>query len=102
IFTDFMPLTHGHTLHVTTYHFNASINPKLNAVNAKWVGLMVNVHYQGFLEKRFPGSFWKTVTPFPPGQGGSVVGIIPVNQTNIQTLERWDKVHQYFYHLNLQ
>jgi hypothetical protein len=102
IFTDFMPLTHGHTLHVTTYHFNASLNPKLNAVDAKWVGIMVNVHYREFLEKRFPGSTWKTVTPSPPGQGGSVVGLIPVDQTNIQTFTRWNQVHQYFYQLNLR
>jgi len=102
IFTDFMPLTHGHTLHVTTYHFNASLNPKLNAADAKWVGLMVNIHYQKFLEKRFPGSLWKTVTPAPPGEGGSVVGIVPVNETNVKVFENWNKVHQYFYQLNLQ
>jgi hypothetical protein len=102
IFADFMPLTHGHTLHVTTYHFNAALNPKLNAADAKWVGLMVNVHYQSFLEKRFPRSVWKTVTPNPPGQGGSVVGIISIDQKNIRTFIKWTKVHQYFYQLNLQ
>ncbi len=102
IFSDFIPLTHGHTLHVTTYHFNAALNPSLSVTNAKWVGLMVNVHYQSFLEKRFPKAVWKTVTPSPPGQGGSVVGIIPIDQKNIEILMKWNKVHQYFYQLNLQ
>jgi hypothetical protein len=102
VFTDFMPLTHGHSLHVTTYHFNAALNPKLNVVEAKWIGLMVNVHYQSFLEKRFPGSKWTTVTPVPPGQGGSVVGVIPITPENIQTFIKWNQVHQYFYQLNLQ
>ena len=102
VFADFMPLTHGHSLHVTTYHFNAALNTKLNAADAKWVGLMVNVHYESFLAKRFPGSIWKAVTPAPPGEGGSVVGIIPITQKNAQILMRWNKVHQYFYQLNLQ
>jgi len=102
VFADFMPLTHGHSLHVTTYYFNAALNPKLNAAAAKWVGLMVNVHYQSFLEKRFPGSKWTTVTPAPPGEGGSVVGIIPITQRNVQLFMKWNKVHQYFYQLNLQ
>jgi len=101
IFPDFMPLTHGHTIHVTTYHFNAALNPKLKTVQPKWAGLMVNVHYQPFLERRFPGSVWKTVSLVPQGQGGSVVGIIPVNANDIATFNCWKQVHQYFYEQNL-
>jgi len=102
IFSDFMPLTHGHTLHVTTYHFNAALNSKLSIADAKWAGVMVNVHYQKYLEKRFPGSTWERVTPHPQGQGGSVVGLIPINQNNVRTLIHWCQAHQYFYGLNLQ
>ncbi len=101
IYSDFVPLTHGHTVHVMTYHFNAALNPNFKEVQPKWAGLMVNVHYQSFLEKRFPGSVWKNVSIATEGQGGSVVGIIPINSTNHATFTRWNQVHQYFYQQNL-
>jgi hypothetical protein len=102
IFTDFMLLSHNHTLNVSTYHLNAALNPSLNPEKARWAAVIVNVHYRPFLEKRFPGSQWQRVTPLLVEDGGTVVGIIPVTRQNQDELMRWTKVHRYFHDLNFQ
>lgn len=102
IFTDFLPLSHGHVLHVLSYHFNTAINPRLSDWNPTWAAVIVNSDYQIYLQKRFPGATWKPVTSQHPEQGGMVVGIIPVNDGDRSTLNYWNQVHQYFYQLNLK
>ncbi len=102
VFADFLPLSHGHVLHVLSYHFNAAINPRFNDWKPSWAAILVNEDYQKRLEKRFPGSIWKPVTAQNPEQGGMVLGILPITDQDRSTIDYWNQVHQYFYKLNLQ
>ncbi len=72
IFTDFILLDHDHSLDVTTFNFNALLNPKLEVKDARWAGIITNIHYVSFLSKRFSGSLWYRVTPYAVEDGGSV------------------------------
>lgn len=102
IFSDFLLLSHNHTLEVMTYPFNDALLPNADLENAKWAGLIVNINYQPFLQKRFPESKWYPVTPQPTVDGGLVVGIVPITLDNQSVFERWKKAHDYFHELNIQ
>ncbi len=102
VFTDFILLSHDHTLAVATYPFNAAENPKLADREPAWAAILSNVHYASFLAKRFPGSRWYPVTPSPAGDGGMAVGIIPVTAQNREGLQGWLKVHRYFHRLGVE
>ncbi len=93
---------HGHMLSTTAYHFNAALNPKWNEAKAQWAGVIVNRHYQPFLLKRFPNSKWTFVTTGPAEDGGTAVGIIPIDSNNQAVLERWSRAHDYFHQLSFQ
>lgn len=102
IFTDFSLLSHNHTLNVMTYPFNALSNPTLDAAHAKWAAVVTNIHYAPFLSRRFPGFQWHPVSPFPVEDGGSVVGLIPVNAENREVFSDWARVHLYFHRLGIE
>ena len=102
IFTDFILLTHNHTLHVATYPFNALENAACDPAQARWAAVVTNIHYAPFLLRRFPGSQWRPITPYPTEDGGSVVGLIPVTSRNQAVLLGWIPVHQYFHRLGIE
>jgi hypothetical protein len=102
IFTDFILLDHDHTLNVTTYHFNALFNSKFKIEDARWAGVVANVHYVPFLSKRFPGSHWWRITPYAAEDGGSAVGIISITPQNRETFSKWALAHQYFHQLTIK
>lgn len=102
IFTDFILLSRDHTLAVATYPFNAAENPGLADRAPAWAAILSNVHYASFLAKRFPGSQWYPVTPTPSGDGGMVVGIIPVTAQNRERFKGWLKVGGYFHGLGVE
>jgi len=101
IFSDFLLLSHGHSLSACVYPFNAAVNPRLNPGAARWAAVIVNSHYERFLAARFPGSTW-VKTPLEDGEGGLVVGILPVTDANQELFSRWKAVHDYFGTLNLE
>src|SRR5581483_4391929 len=47
------------TLEVTTYFFNAALNPGLDPAKVSWAGLVTDAHYRPFLQKRFPRAWFK-------------------------------------------
>ena len=102
VFTDFILLDHDHTLNVASYPFNALSNPSLDPRQARWAGVVTNVHYAPFLAKRFQGSQWFPITPYATEDGGSVVGIIPVTEQNQPLLLDWAKVDGYFHGLAVE
>jgi hypothetical protein len=102
IYTDFILLDHDHTLNVMSYHFNALVNPKYRFEEARWAGVVTNVHYVPFLARRFPGSQWYPITPYAVEDGGSAAGIIPVMPGNLEVLLKWSIAHRYFHRLNIQ
>ncbi len=102
VFTDFLLLSHGHTLSVASYHFNALDNYSLDTARAQWAAIVTNVHYAPLLLKRFPGSQWHPITPYPVEDGGSVVGIIPVTPQDQGVLLSWIPVARYFHRLSVE
>ncbi len=102
IFTDFILLDHDHTLNMTTYQFNALLNPKFQIGDARWAGVVTNVHYVPFLHKRFPESHWYRVTPYAAADGGSAIGIISLTPQNREVFSKWALAHQYFHQLTIK
>ncbi len=101
IFSDFLLLSHNHSLSACVYPFNAAVNSRLNPAAARWAAVIVNPHYERFLAARFPGSSWAK-TPLEDGEGGLVVGILPVTDANEGLFSRWKEAHDYFGTLNLE
>jgi len=103
LFTDFLPLSHNHSLNVGTYWFNAALNPKLDPAQSRWAGVITNVHYQHYLAGRFPKSQWFWIDQNSPGNdGGLTVGIIPLTAENQALFQLWMKAHAIFHDLNVQ
>src|SRR6185369_8888863 len=84
IFTNFNSLVfHDYSLEVACRPFNAAELPGFSIEKAGWAAVVVNVHYQPFLFKRFPGSRWvwlsKGLDPrLNNYNGGLMLGIIPL------------------------
>jgi hypothetical protein len=103
LFTDFLLLSHNHSLSVTTYWFNAALNPKLDPHRARWAAIVTNVHYQHYLAKRFPKAQWFWIDQnVPEEDGGLTVGVIPVDAGDEAVIEKWAEAHLIFHDLNIQ
>lgn len=103
IFGDFLLLSHDHSLTVTTYGFNGSINPKINPQDCHWAAVIANIHYQPFLIRRFPVSQWYWIGRETADEdGGLCVGIIPIETRNREVFNHWNVVHAYFHALNFE
>lgn len=99
VFTDFLPLIHGHTLYVAVYPFNAVSNPGLDPAGAKWAAVITHWEYQPFLEKRFPKSRWFPVGKDLDRDEGTTLGIIPITNQNRIVFEKWWKAAGFFHYL---
>lgn len=91
IFVDF----DDSSLSLMTDPFNAALNPALDPAQAAWAAVYINVHYQPFLDERFPGFQWYWVTgDLHPPEGGEVLGVIALDGQNRPVLERWVGAHR--------
>ncbi len=90
IFSDFVPGLSDQTLSVADYNFNVSENPALNPDQACWAAILMNVHYQPFLKKRFPKSkaYWVSKNLNDPN-GGWMLWVLPVTSLNRKTIIGW-------------
>ncbi len=69
------------TLTLCTASWDASRLASQKPGDKSWVGLFVNVHYQPFLEKRFPEAQWVRVgQDLKKPDGGMALGILPVDR----------------------
>jgi hypothetical protein len=102
IFTEFLPVNYGHSLYVTTYHFNAASNPKIPREQAGWVAILTNVNYQPFLFQRFRESKWYWLENDEPSlEGGLTLGILPLDNSNRATFEEWANAQLVFHRIQL-
>jgi hypothetical protein len=103
IYADFLLLSHNHSLSVTTYWFNAALNRNLDPSQARWAGVITNIHYQHYLARRFPKARWFWIDQNDPGEdGGLTVGVIPVDDGNRAVFQKWTRAHDVFHDLNIQ
>ncbi len=99
VFTDFLPLVHGHTLYVAVYPFNAASNPGLRPEDAKWAAILAHWEYEAFLLKRFPGSKWTPVGKDLNRAEGITLGIVPLTDQNRPLFQKWLKAASFFHSL---
>ena len=103
IFSDFLLLSRNHSLTVATYGFNGCLNPRIAPQNCHWAAVITNIHYQPYLNRRFPDSSWHRLGLGPEDtDGGLVVGIFPVDPKNGEVFSRWKTAHDYFHNLNFE
>jgi tetratricopeptide (TPR) repeat protein len=103
IFTDFLLLSHNHSLEVGTYWFNAALNRNLDPGQAHWAGIVTNIDYQHYLAERFPRAQWVWVDQDQPGEdGGLTVGIVPIDGGNQAVFQKWLEAHEIFHGLSVQ
>jgi hypothetical protein len=63
ILCDLTPDLYDQSLSLATFEFNAAEKPGFNRSQAHWAAILTNVHYQAFLEKKFPGAQCTWLTP---------------------------------------
>ena len=103
IFTDFLPLSYGHLLGVTTYSFNALTNTRISYSSATWSGIVTNYNYQPFLADEFPKAQWYWAgKDFDSLGGGLMVGIIPLNGENQALFGHLARAHKFFHQLSVE
>lgn len=79
ILSDLVPDLYDQSLSLATFEFNATDNPRLDPSKARWAALLTNIHYEGCLEKQFPGIQWIWLAPdmgWP--DGGLLLAVIPM------------------------
>ena len=101
IFTDFLLLSHNHSLYVATYPFNASCNPKLDPGAAKWAALLVNINYAPFLAGRLEGLEIHSLGSDLFNDGGLMLGLIPLTPKNKIETGGWIQAQANFHQWNL-
>lgn len=76
------------TPEVAAYSFDVAINPSLSFADAKWVAVLVDANYLPFLSTRFPEGRFYWLCP-REAYGWWALGVIPIQPSNMSTLENW-------------
>lgn len=81
-------------LDFATYPFNL-LHGQTGKKGTPWVGVLTNVNYQPFLEKRYPGGkvYWLDKI-YPPPDGGLMLWVAPLNSNLNETLPLWISADQ--------
>ncbi len=89
IFTRFVRKPWTPYIDFGTYSFNL-LHGQARKGETPWVGLLTNVNYQPFLEKRFPGGkvYWLNKN-HPPSDGGLMLWVSPLTPALRETLDLW-------------
>jgi hypothetical protein len=103
IYTDFMPLSYGHSLNVMSYHFNAAANPVLDLKKSTWAGVVTQADTAPYLLQRFAGAYSEDLGNKAPVEEASLaLVVVPINLENRETFERWADAQEFFNRLNLE
>ncbi len=95
VFSDFTPGLSDQTLSLADYRFNGVENPALPWENTRWAAVLTNVNERPFLERRFgPGRAYALSREELPADGGWMLWIIPLNETNRPVFGRWVQANQ--------
>jgi tetratricopeptide (TPR) repeat protein len=95
IFLNFDPDPFDQTLRIATYEFNAGENPGLESSKAKWAGILGNIHEEPYLNKLFPNGRWGWLSVgLDRRDGGVLLDIVPIDDSNRDLFTRWLKADQ--------
>ncbi len=100
-FNDFTSIPYDQSLDCAVYGFNALENPQIDKKNARWAAFLVNACYEPFLREAFPNGKWSWVDPDSgSADGGEMLGVVPLDDTNRETFDRWIKAYPAFRELD--
>ncbi len=100
VLSDLVPETFDQSLSVGTYPFDASQNPKIDLLKAKWVALLTNIHYQPYLNQVFPeGRGTWLASDMGKPDGGFMLEIIPLPSFQPEVLQHWIQAGRAFHGL---
>ena len=99
--------TYDQSLAISTYSFNASLNPRLRLERPQWVALITNVHFKPFIEKSFSEA---QVTWLSKGtemnrdnfNGGLMLAVLPLTGKNQPILLNWIAADKQFREISAQ
>ena len=92
VFQDFNPNNSDQTLSLATFSFDALVDRERSFEEAQWAALLVNVHYRPFLERQFGvGKAYWLSKDFNLPDGGRMLWIIPITDSNRPIFRRWYK-----------
>jgi hypothetical protein len=90
VFNQFPPGLSDQSLSVLSHPFNAVQNPALSPAEARWAGILTNVNYKPFLDRRFShGKAYALSSGLNRPDGGWMLYVFPVTDQNRPVLEKW-------------
>jgi hypothetical protein len=90
VFDQFPPGLCDQSLSVLSHPFNAVQNPALSPAEARWAGILANVNFKPFLDRRFTqGKVYALSSGLNRPDGGWMLYIFPVTDQNRPVLEKW-------------
>ncbi len=90
ILSELVPDLYDQSLSVAAYEFNVGQNPGLNASQAQWAALLINIHYQPYLAGIFPEGKWYRLAPdVDRPDGGLMLAVFPLPSNHSVTLNHW-------------
>jgi hypothetical protein len=90
VLSELVPDLYDQSLSIAGYAFNVEQKPELNAGQARWVALLINVHYQPYLAGTFPRGKWYRLAPdVDRPDGGLMLAVFPLPSNHPETLNRW-------------
>jgi hypothetical protein len=90
VFSDLTPNNLDQTLSLATFPFDLLSDRKRPFQDAKWAALLINVHYQPFLLKRFGiGKTYFLSKDIHFSDGGRMLWVFPLENSNTNVIRRW-------------
>jgi hypothetical protein len=100
-FNDFTSIPYDQSLDCAVYSFNALENPQIDRKNARWAAFLVNSCYEPFLQDAFPNGKWYWVDQgSEKADGGQMLGVVPLEDSNRETFDRWIQAYPAFRELD--
>ncbi len=93
--------TYDQSLLVSTYPFNALLNPRLSPASTRWLAVVTNAHFQPFLARRFPEAQFTRLskqdeTAGDNFNGGLMLMVVPLTSKNRPLLGSWMETDRLF------
>ncbi len=100
-FNDFTAIPYDQSMDCGVYAFNVLENKKLPQGEARWASFLVNSCYEPFLQKTFPNGKWIWVDEGTgSADGGEMLAVIPLDDSNRDLFARWIKAYPAFRQLD--
>jgi hypothetical protein len=77
------------TLPLADYPLDAARHPQTTLDGKNWIAVIVDLHYQPFLKKRFPGGQWYALGSDYLQGGGIMLAVLPVTPADRADLDGW-------------